>query len=163
LVVPGNDPLTMLALAVALCLLYEVAVQVAKVHDRRKARRLAAEGFGDLSDDEASPMPIAPSAEEAFADVGVEPIAQPAAISAPAEQPSPAQRYARSRDMARYPLLADFAAGRPFVLDEFQVRACRHLEDGHGVLVCAPTGAGKTVIGEFAVHRSRATGDKCFY
>lgn len=37
------------------------------------------------------------------------------------------------------------------------------MEDGHGVLVCAPTGAGKTVVGEFAVHLARAAGRKCFY
>ena len=39
----------------------------------------------------------------------------------------------------------------------------RALEDGHGVLVCAPTGAGKTVVGEFAVHLALAAGRKCFY
>ena len=38
LVVPGNDPITMSALALALSLLYEVAVQVSKLHDRRKAK-----------------------------------------------------------------------------------------------------------------------------
>ena len=42
-------------------------------------------------------------------------------------------------------------------------RACAALEDGHGVLVCAPTGAGKTVVGEFAVHLALAEGRKCFY
>ena len=51
----------------------------------------------------------------------------------------------------------------PFTLDAFQQRACRALEDGHGVLVCAPTGAGKTVVGEFAVHLALAAGRKCFY
>jgi len=51
----------------------------------------------------------------------------------------------------------------PFTLDEFQVHACEALEDGHGVLVCAPTGAGKTVVGEFAVHLAIAEGTKCFY
>lgn len=58
LTVPGNDPITMLALAVALCVLYEIAVQVSKIHDKRKGRRLAAEGFGDLADDQASPTPV---------------------------------------------------------------------------------------------------------
>ena len=51
----------------------------------------------------------------------------------------------------------------PFTLDDFQLRACRALESGHGVLVCAPTGAGKTVVGEFAVHLALAAGRKCFY
>ena len=59
--------------------------------------------------------------------------------------------------------LARFAAELPFALDDFQQRACAALERGHGVLVCAPTGAGKTVVGEFAVHLALAAGGKCFY
>ncbi|MFG1931921.1 DEAD/DEAH box helicase [Mycobacterium sp. NPDC048908] len=59
--------------------------------------------------------------------------------------------------------LANFAAQLPFALDDFQQRACQALENGHGVLVCAPTGAGKTVVGEFAVHLALAAGRKCFY
>ncbi|WP_193048335.1 DEAD/DEAH box helicase [Mycolicibacterium baixiangningiae] len=59
--------------------------------------------------------------------------------------------------------LAAFAAGMPFALDPFQIRGCEALESGHGVLVCAPTGAGKTVVGEFAVHLALAAGGKCFY
>ena len=51
----------------------------------------------------------------------------------------------------------------PFELDDFQIEACGALEDGHGVLVCAPTGAGKTVVGEFAVHLALEAGTKCFY
>ena len=43
LVVPGNDPITIGALAAALVLLYEVAVQVTLMHDRRLARRGAAQ------------------------------------------------------------------------------------------------------------------------
>jgi ATP-dependent RNA helicase HelY len=59
--------------------------------------------------------------------------------------------------------LARFSAELPFKLDDFQRRACAALERGHGVLVCAPTGAGKTVVGEFAVHLALASGGKCFY
>ncbi|WP_431957211.1 DEAD/DEAH box helicase [Nocardia lijiangensis] len=59
--------------------------------------------------------------------------------------------------------LARFSAELKFILDPFQHDACRALEDGHGVLVCAPTGAGKTVVGEFAVHLALASGGKCFY
>ncbi|HET6734863.1 DEAD/DEAH box helicase [Mycobacterium sp.] len=59
--------------------------------------------------------------------------------------------------------LAGFTAQLPFQLDDFQRRACQALENGHGVLVCAPTGAGKTVVGEFAVHLALAAGGKCFY
>lgn len=59
--------------------------------------------------------------------------------------------------------LAAFTALLPFSLDDFQVRACEALAQGHGVLVCAPTGAGKTIVGEFAVHLALAAGRKCFY
>src|SRR4029078_1243632 len=61
------------------------------------------------------------------------------------------------------PVLVDFRAGYPFALDPFQDEACAALEDGYSVLVCAPTGAGKTVGGEFAVHLALAAGQKCFY
>ena len=59
--------------------------------------------------------------------------------------------------------LSRFIAELPFGLDDFQRRACEALQDGRGVLVCAPTGAGKTVVGEFAVHLALAGGGKCFY
>ena len=76
---------------------------------------------------------------------------------------SPAQRYAQSRRRTQYPALNDFRAGYPFDFDDFQTRACEALEDGYGVLVCAPTGAGKTLVGEFAIHLALAVGQKCFY
>src|SRR5881628_2057474 len=60
-------------------------------------------------------------------------------------------------------VLADFRAGYSFDLDPFQDEACAALEDGYAVLVCAPTGSGKTVVGEFAVHLALAAGQKCFY
>jgi ATP-dependent RNA helicase HelY len=56
-----------------------------------------------------------------------------------------------------------FRALYDFSLDDFQIEACRALEDGHGVLVAAPTGSGKTLVGEFAVHLALAEGRKCFY
>ncbi|MFJ4654890.1 DEAD/DEAH box helicase [Nocardia sp. NPDC088792] len=59
--------------------------------------------------------------------------------------------------------LAAFAAELKFDLDPFQRQSCVALEGGHSVLVCAPTGAGKTVVGEFAVHLALASGGKCFY
>ncbi|MFC6012201.1 DEAD/DEAH box helicase [Nocardia lasii] len=59
--------------------------------------------------------------------------------------------------------LAKFAGDISFDLDPFQRTACEALEDGHSVLVCAPTGAGKTIVGEFAVHMALASGGKCFY
>ena len=60
-------------------------------------------------------------------------------------------------------MLADFASQLSFTLDDFQVRACRELEDGRSVLVAAPTGSGKTIVGEFAVHLALESGRKCFY
>jgi ATP-dependent RNA helicase HelY len=77
--------------------------------------------------------------------------------------PAPAEAYAAARSRAARPRLAEFAGSLPFELDGFQYTACSALEDGHGVLVCAPTGAGKTVVGEFAVHLALAQGLKCFY
>ena len=59
--------------------------------------------------------------------------------------------------------ITDFTSQLSFELDPFQRRACEALAQGHGVLVCAPTGAGKTVVGEFAVHLALAAGRKCFY
>ena len=64
---------------------------------------------------------------------------------------------------AAYPQLTAFAAGLDFALDDFQVQACRAVEQGRGVLVAAPTGAGKTVVGEFAVQLALTTGRKAFY
>ncbi|WP_404465135.1 DEAD/DEAH box helicase [Micrococcus antarcticus] len=80
-------------------------------------------------------------------------------------QLSPAERYARARASRTHAgsQLGLFAAGLGFPLDDFQVRACGEVEDGHGVLVAAPTGAGKTVVGEFAVHLALARGTKAFY
>ncbi|HUR75899.1 MAG TPA: DEAD/DEAH box helicase, partial [Sporichthya sp.] len=45
----------------------------------------------------------------------------------------------------------------------FQLDACEALEAGAGVLVAAPTGAGKTIVGEFGVHLALARGRKCVY
>ncbi|WP_456694755.1 DEAD/DEAH box helicase [Aeromicrobium sp. P5_D10] len=76
---------------------------------------------------------------------------------------SPAEKYAQSRASRQYPHLAEFRGLYEFGLDGFQVEACKVVEDGHGVLVAAPTGSGKTLVGEFAVHLALATGRKCFY
>ncbi|MER7070389.1 DEAD/DEAH box helicase [Terrabacter sp. NPDC000476] len=65
--------------------------------------------------------------------------------------------------IATWPRLAEFSAGLDFPLDDFQTEACRAVEEGRGVLVAAPTGAGKTIVGEFAVHLALATGRKAFY
>ena len=65
--------------------------------------------------------------------------------------------------MPDWPHLREFARGLDFPLDDFQTESCRALEEGRGVLVAAPTGAGKTIVGEFAVHLALAGGRKAFY
>ena len=78
---------------------------------------------------------------------------------------TPAERFAASASRAAYEKsrLAAFAATVDFPLDDFQVQACEAVEAGRGVLVAAPTGAGKTIVGEFAVFLALATGRKAFY
>ncbi len=78
---------------------------------------------------------------------------------------SPAERYAASRRRVgeEKTALHEFRGLYDFELDEFQIKACRALEEGAGVLVAAPTGAGKTIVGEFAVHLALREGRKCFY
>jgi ATP-dependent RNA helicase HelY len=83
-------------------------------------------------------------------------------------EPGPAERYQRAREAAHqdrsHPLTTAFAASQRFTLDPFQLEGCRALEEGRSVLVAAPTGAGKTIVGEFAVHLAmREAGDKAFY
>ncbi|WP_326639242.1 DEAD/DEAH box helicase [Streptosporangium sp. NBC_01755] len=78
---------------------------------------------------------------------------------------TPAERYAafRQSQAESGPALTSFRGLYDFELDDFQLDACRALEAGDGVLVAAPTGSGKTVVGEFAVHLALAEGRKCFY
>jgi ATP-dependent RNA helicase HelY len=75
---------------------------------------------------------------------------------------SPAERYAAAQ--RKTPLLDAFRAKQRFDLDPFQLEACSSVEAGNSVLVAAPTGAGKTIIAEFAIYaamqRSRS---KVFY
>lgn len=51
----------------------------------------------------------------------------------------------------------------PFELDDFQKEACEYINEGKSVVVCAPTGAGKTVIAEHAVHKALQNGHRVFY
>ena len=84
-------------------------------------------------------------------------------VSPDSESLSPAEAYTRFRQRQTSPLLAAFADGYPFAFDDYQREACAHVEAGSGVLVAAPTGAGKTIVGEFAVFLALSNGRKCFY
>ena len=76
---------------------------------------------------------------------------------------SPADRYAAAKANRRSARLRSFIESLPFPLDSFQLDACRALDEGRSVLVAAPTGAGKTVVGEYAAELAIATGTRCFY
>ncbi|MEV8251262.1 DEAD/DEAH box helicase [Microbacterium sp. NPDC076768] len=77
---------------------------------------------------------------------------------------SPSEKYAQARAAAQNPESSAFAELQKFELDPFQVAGCHALESGSSVLVAAPTGAGKTIVGEFAIHLAMQTaGDKAFY
>jgi len=79
--------------------------------------------------------------------------------------PSPSDRYqaAAHRAAEAKTYLGAFARTLDFELDDFQREACRSLQEGRGVLVAAPTGAGKTIVGEFAIYLALERGLKAFY
>lgn len=78
IVTPGQDPFTMLALALALTVLLEVAIQIARITDKRRARRSGTD-WSSIPDDEAAPLPK-PSSAPVASRIGA-PAAVPAARS----------------------------------------------------------------------------------
>ncbi len=60
-VTPTQDPFTMLLMALPMCVLFELAIQIARVVDKRRARREASAHFHEMDDDEASPLDARPS------------------------------------------------------------------------------------------------------
>jgi superfamily II RNA helicase len=60
-------------------------------------------------------------------------------------------------------LVDDFTTSQPYALDDFQLEAIRALANHHSVLVAAPTGTGKTVVGEFGIFMARSYGARAFY
>ena len=78
---------------------------------------------------------------------------------------SPAERYRASaeRTAEAGTYLGGFVRTLDFDLDEFQRQACLSLQAGRGVLVAAPTGAGKTIVGEFAIYLALERNLKAFY
>lgn len=78
---------------------------------------------------------------------------------------SPADAYSQflqRQSEAGSPLEA-FRRSLDYELDDFQLRACRSLQDDHSVLVAAPTGAGKTVVAQFSIALAVARGVRVFY
>ncbi len=59
--------------------------------------------------------------------------------------------------------LEEFTALFPFPLDDFQLQAMTALNQDCSVVVCAPTGSGKTLVGEYAIHRALARQRRVFY
>ncbi|PWG66863.1 DEAD/DEAH box helicase [Bifidobacterium callitrichidarum] len=78
---------------------------------------------------------------------------------------SPSQRYAAFQKVKRQraSVASKFAATLPFDLDDFQIEANEALENGSNVLVAAPTGAGKTVVADFAIYLAQERNVKAFY
>jgi ATP-dependent RNA helicase HelY len=78
---------------------------------------------------------------------------------------SPSERYRASAERAAEAktYLGGFIRSLEFELDDFQREACLSLQAGRGVLVAAPTGAGKTIVGEFAIYLALQRGLKAFY
>lgn len=82
---PGQDPISMLALAFALTVLFEAAIQVCRVTDRRRAKRRAAEGWDSLDPDQPSPLDTTPSRIDGPSDLGaLAPVDGPSAVEPPA-------------------------------------------------------------------------------
>ncbi|MEC3917219.1 twin-arginine translocase subunit TatC [Nocardia sp. CDC160] len=75
-IVTPQDPISMLSLALALTLLFEIAVQVARFNDKRRARN--AENWDNLADDEASPLDTSVGGVDAASPV---PAAEPVAAT----------------------------------------------------------------------------------
>jgi ATP-dependent RNA helicase HelY len=77
---------------------------------------------------------------------------------------SASERYAASKQKRQLPILDAFTDKLPIALDPFQREACALVEQGKSVLVAAPTGAGKTIIAEFAIFKAmQESHAKVFY
>ena len=85
-ITPTQDPFTMCLMAIPMIVLFELAIQIARVVDKRRAKREAAQGLGALDDDEASPLDVRPS----DLDLSPSPLEEPTApLDAPRGRPAP--------------------------------------------------------------------------
>lgn len=78
-------------------------------------------------------------------------------MTTPSDHPGPSDHPDPDR------LLESFLSDEGFHPDPFQLESFTALDAGRNLLVSAPTGSGKTLVGEFAAHRSLAGGGRCFY
>ena len=78
---------------------------------------------------------------------------------------SPAERFAaaKRRNAQAKSLLGEFQDSLPYQLDDFQIQGAQAIQDGHSVLVAAPTSAGKTMVGQFAAYYALGKQTRCFY
>ena len=67
------------------------------------------------------------------------------------------------KQMTPEQLVEQFTATVPYQLDDFQREAIQALARGHSVLVAAPTGTGKTVVGEFGIFLARKSSSRAIY
>ncbi|ABK03565.1 DEAD/DEAH box helicase domain protein [Arthrobacter sp. FB24] len=79
------------------------------------------------------------------------------------QSPSELYRASAERTAEAKTYLGAFVRTLDFELDDFQRQACLSLQQGRGVLVAAPTGAGKTIVGEFAIYLALQRALKAFY
>ncbi|WP_312350721.1 DEAD/DEAH box helicase, partial [Actinomyces sp.] len=93
------------------------------------------------------------------------PSAEPARTTGNMEELPPASRFDAFRDQQHFETTErhDFIETLGFEPDPFQLEGMEGVEDGDSVLVAAPTGAGKTVVGEFATHLAVRRGHRAFY
>jgi len=77
--------------------------------------------------------------------------------------PAPRRLLAKIAPLMYAGAMQPFLDTLAFAPDAFQRDAMQVIQDGHSVVVCAPTGSGKTLIAEYAAHKAIVEGRKIFY